>query len=123
MKKYLISVALVAFAAASVGPANAGSTLAVGGSAGSNTAAVLTGAAATGPAVAAAGAVGVSAGTSAGIAVATPVGSLSAGVGQTNNFGAARAGGIAGPGGSFIAGAAGNGHGINVGGGFTNVTP
>jgi hypothetical protein len=65
----------------------------------------------------------VSTGTSAGIAVATPAGGFSAGIGQTNNLGASRAGVVGAFGGGGTAAGAGNGTGINVGGGFTNVLP
>ena len=120
MKNLLIAtVALFALAA----PAHAGSTLAIAGSGGSNTAGSLAAVTTHGLAVGAAGGVGISTGQSAGVAVATPLGGLSAGIGQTNNFGAAGSGVIAGFGGSGAAGSAGNGTGINVGGGITNVLP
>ena len=120
MKKFLLSAAIL-FAASS--PSWAASTLAVAGSGGAN--AVLTGAATTshGLGFSAAGAAGVSTGQSAGIAVATPAGGLSAGIGQTNNFAGAGGltGGALGGGGSFIAGSGAGG--LNVGGVFPNVTP
>ena len=122
MLKLITGAAIVALLVGSV-PAQAGSTIAVGGSAGGN--AVLTGAATNshGLGFSTAGAAGVSTGQSAGIGVATPLGGLAAGIGQTNNFAGAGGltGGVLGGGGSFISGAGAGG--LNVGGGFTNSTP
>lgn len=114
MKALMASISLLAM----IGSAQA-AQLAIAGSGGTNVAQSGAQVATTGLAVGVARSVGVSAGTSAGIAVSTPVGSLAAGVGQTNNFGAAGSAVIAGFGGAGAAGAAGGGTGINVGGGIT----
>ena len=121
MRSLFLGVSLLALGL--VSSAQAASTLAVAGSGGTNIGTAAGTATSHGLGGAVVGAAGVSAGTSAGVAVSTPVGGLSAGVGQTNNFGAAGGltGGILGGGGSFAG--AGAGTGVNVGGGFTNHTP
>jgi len=115
MKKFLLAVSFVVLGAAS---AQAGS--AIGGSVGGN--AVLTGTTTSshGLGFSTAGAAGVSTGQSAGIGVSTPLGGLSAGIGQTNNFAGAGglSGGVLGGGGSFISGAGAGG--LNAGFGATN---
>jgi hypothetical protein len=123
MKKFFIGASIVAVAL-SIVPANAASTLAVanGNSIGFvNTAA---GALAVGNAAATSQQAGVSTSVGTGIAVATPLGGFSAGVGsslgQTQGVSAAAAAGPLGI-------AATTGHVLNIGNGngaaFTNVLP
>ena len=123
MKKFFIGASIVAVAL-SIVPANAASTLAVanGNSIGFvNTAA---GALAVGNAAATSQQAGVSTSVGTGIAVATPLGGFSAGVGsslgQTQGVSAAAAAGPLGI-------AATTGHVLNIGNGngaaFTNTTP
>ena len=80
MKKLLMSVAFIALVG-SIVPADAGSTLAIGGGANLGNVTTLTGAGAFGHAGAGSGAGGVNTSIGSGVAVATPLGSLSAGIG------------------------------------------
>lgn len=122
MKKLLMSTAFIALLG-NVLPADAASTLAIGGGANFNN--TITGATTTthglGGAVAGAGAQQTSVGT--GVAVATPIGGISAGIGQSQGVAGSTAGsgGILGGGGTAHSGA--TGAGVGVGGGFTNVLP
>ena len=62
-------------------------------------------------------------GVGSGVAVATPLGSLSAGIGTSIGQSTGQSGAVAGPGGAALSGAFSNNGGIGVGGGFTNVLP
>src|SRR5947208_14025728 len=79
MKKLLMSVAFIGLVCGAV-PADAGSTLAIGGGANLGNVTTLTGAGALGNAAAASAANGVNTSVGSGVAVATPLGSLSAGM-------------------------------------------
>jgi hypothetical protein len=122
MKKLLMSVALMALACSAV-PADAGSTLAIGGGANVGGVNMLTGAQALGNATAASIANGVNTSVGSGVAVATPAGSLSAGIGTSIGQSTGQSGALAGPNGSALSGAISNNGGLGVGGGFTNVLP
>jgi hypothetical protein len=122
MKKLWMSVAVIALVG-SIVPADAQSTLAIGG--GLHFDRVTTGAATTTTGLAAAGSLanGTSTSIGAGFAAATPLGGISTGVGasvgQANSVsGAATLGN-----GSATTGGVANSFGVGVGGGFTNVLP
>lgn len=122
MKRLLISASVLVMSSV-FAPAFAASTLAVGG--GANLNGTLTGVTTSshglGGAVGAAGALQTSTGT--GVAVSTPIGGISAGIGQSNGVAGsnAAAGGILGGGGTAVSGSLGGG--LGVGGGFTNNLP
>jgi len=120
MRKFLLSVAIVALSAAG---AQAGSTLAIGGGAAASTAGTASAVATHGLAFGAAGAASVNASQGTGVAVATPVGSISAGIGQSTGLSAGRSGVVGVLGGGGTAGTLSNNIGFGVGGGFTNTTP
>jgi hypothetical protein len=122
MKKLLISVAFIALVKGIV-PADAGSTLAIGGGANLGNVTTLTGAKALGNAAAGSIANGFNTSVGSGVAVATPLGSLSAGIGSSIGQSTGQSAALAGPGGSALSGAISNNHGVGVGGGFTNVMP
>ena len=123
MKKLLMSVAFIALVE-SIVPADAGSTLAIGGGANLGNVTTLTGAGALGHAGAGSAASGVNTSIGSGVAVATPLGSLSAGIGTSIGQSTGQSGAVAGPGGgSALSGAFSNNLGLGVGGGFTNVLP
>ena len=123
MKKLLTGVAFIALVCSAV-PADAGSTLAIGGGANLGNVTTLTGAGALGHAGAGSAASGVNTSIGSGVAVATPAGSLSAGIGTSIGQSTGQSGAVAGPGGgAALSGAFSNNHGIGVGGGFTNVLP
>jgi len=123
MKKLLMSVSFIALVG-SILPADAGSTLAIGGGANLGNVTTLTGAATLGNAAAASAANGFNTSVGSGVAVATPAGSLSAGIGTSIGQSAGQSGAVAGPGGgAALSGALSNNHGLGVGGGFTNVLP
>jgi hypothetical protein len=122
MKKLLMSVAFMALACSAV-PADAGSTLAIGGGANVGGVNMLTGAQALGNSTAASIANGVNTSVGSGVAVATPAGSLSAGIGTSIGQSTGQSGALAGPGGSALSGVISNNGGLGVGGGFTNVLP
>jgi hypothetical protein len=123
MKELLMSVSFVALMASMV-PADAGSTLAIGGGTNFGNVTTLTGAATLGNATAASVANGFNTSVGSGVAVATPLGSLSAGVGTSIGQSAGQSGAVAGPGGGVaLSGANSHNGGIGVGGGFTNVLP
>lgn len=124
MKKLLMSVSLLTLMA-SIVPAGAGSsTLAIGGGANIGNVTTLTGAATLGNAAAASGAAGFNTSIGSGVAVATPLGSLSAGIGSSIGQSTGQSGAVAGPGGGFaLSGSASHNNGLGVGGGFTNVLP
>ena len=83
----------------------------------------LTGAGALGNAAAASAANGLNTSVGSGVAVATPAGSLSAGIGTSIGQSTGQSGAVAGPGGAALSGAFSNNGGVGVGGGFTNVLP
>ena len=123
MKNLLMSVAFIALVG-SIVPADAQSTLAIGGGANLGNVTTITGAGALGNAAAASAASGINTSVGSGVAVATPAGSLSAGIGTSigQSIGASNA--VAGPGGGVaLSGAFSNNLGVGVGGGFTNVLP
>ena len=123
MKNLLMSVAFIALVG-SIVPADAGSTLAIGGGANLGNVTTLTGAAALGNAAAASAANGFNTSVGSGVAVATPLGSLSAGIGTSIGQSVGQSSAVAsGPGGLALSGAFSNNLGIGVGGGFTNVLP
>jgi hypothetical protein len=122
MKKLLTSTAFIALLCNAV-PADAGSTLAIGGGANLGGVNMLTGAAALGNATAASVANGINTSVGSGVAVATPAGSLSAGIGTSIGQSTGQSGAIAGPNGAALSGAFSNNGGVGVGGGFTNVLP
>ena len=123
MKKLLMSVAFIALVCSAV-PADAGSTLAIGGGANLGNVTTLTGAGALGHAGAGSAASGVNTSIGSGVAVATPLGSLSAGIGTSIGQSTGQSGAVAGPGGgAALSGAFSNNVGLGVGGGFTNVLP
>ena len=119
MKKLLMSVAFMALVG-SIAPADAGSTLAIGGGFNLGNVTTITGAGTLGNAAAASAAQGINTSVGSGVAVATPAGSLSAGIGTSIGQSSA----VAGPGGgAALSGAFSNNGGVGVGGGFTNVMP
>ena len=122
MNKLLMSAAFVALVA-SIVPADAGSTLAIGGGANFGNVTTLTGAGALGNAAAGSLANGINTSVGSGVAVATPAGSLSAGIGTSIGQSVGQSGAVAGPGGAALSGAFSNNAGVGVGGGFTNVLP
>jgi len=122
MKKLLMSAAFVALLCNAV-PADAGSTLEIGGGANTGGVNMLTGAQAFGNAAAGSIANGVNTSVGSGVAVATPAGSLSAGIGTSIGQSSGQSGAVAGPNGSALSGAISNNGGVGVGGGFTNVLP
>jgi hypothetical protein len=123
MKKLLMGVSFVALVG-SILPADAGSTLAIGGGVNLGNVTTLTGAGTLGNAAAASAANGVNTSVGSGVAVATPAGSLSAGIGTSIGQSTGQSGAVAGPGGgAALSGAFSNNHGLGVGGGFTNVLP
>jgi hypothetical protein len=122
MKKLLMSATFLALVC-SVVPADAGSTLAIGGGVNLGNVTTLTGAGALGNAAAASTANGINTSVGSGVAVATPAGSLSAGIGTSIGQSVGQSGAIAGPNGAALSGAFSNNGGLGVGGGFTNVLP
>lgn len=106
-----------------IGPAQAGSTVAVAGGASAGHIVTGAGASATGPAVAGSFQVGTNSNVGAGFAVATPAGGLSTGIGASIGNTHGVAGTIAGPGGTGLAVGTITNVGVGVGGGFTNVLP
>jgi hypothetical protein len=122
MKKLLMSVAFIALVG-NIVPADAGSTLAIGGGANLGNVTTLTGAKALGNAAAGSIANGVNTSVGSGVAVATPAGSLSAGIGTSIGQSTGQSAALAGPGGAALSGASSSNHGVGVGGGFTNVLP
>lgn len=122
MKKLLMSVSFFALVGSMV-PADANSTLAIGGGANLGNVTMLTAAAALGNAAAASAANGVNTSVGSGVAVATPAGSLSAGIGTSIGQSTGQSGAVAGPGGAALSGVFSNNAGVGVGGGFTNVLP
>lgn len=119
MKKLLMSISFIALMG-SILPADAASTLAIGGGANLGNVTTLTGAGALGNAAAANG---INTSVGSGVAVATPAGSLSAGIGTSIGQSVGQSGAVAGPGGAALSGASSNNGGLGVGGGFTNVLP
>ena len=123
MKKLLMSVAFMALVG-SIAPADAGSTLAIGGGFNLGNVTTITGAGTLGNAGAASAAQGINTSVGSGVAVATPAGSLSAGIGTSIGQSAGQSSAVAGPGGgAALSGAFSNNSGLGVGGGFTNVLP
>jgi hypothetical protein len=123
MKELLMSVSFIVLAAGIV-PADAASTLAIGGGVNRGNVTTLTGAATLGNAAAASVANGFNTSIGSGVAVATPAGSLSAGIGTSIGQSTGQSGAVAGPGGgAALSGAFSNNSGLGVGGGFTNVLP
>ena len=116
MKTLYLSATILALGCANV----SAQTFAVGGGASTSHAGTIAGVGTHGLAVGAAGGVSANASQGAGIAVSTPLGGLSAGIGQSNSLNGARAGVIAGFGGSGVAGAGGTSGGIGLGGGITS---
>jgi hypothetical protein len=122
MKKLLMSVASIALVG-SIVPADAASTLAIGGGLNLGHVQTMTGAHSTGTAAAGSLANGTTTNIGAGFAAASPAGGISTGlgasVGQSNSVsGAASIGN-----GSATSSGVSNNIGVGVGGGFTNVLP
>ena len=82
----------------------------------------LTGAGALGKAGAASAANGFNTSVGSGVAVDTPAGSLSAGIGESIGQSVGQSGALAGPNGAALSGARSTNLGVGVGGGFTNGT-
>lgn len=123
MKELLMSVSFIALVG-SIVPAHAGSTLAIGGGVNLGNVTTLTGAATLGNATAASVANGFNTSLGSGVAVATPAGSLSAGIGTSIGQSTGQSGAMAGPGGgAALSGVFSNNSGLGIGGGFTNVLP
>jgi hypothetical protein len=122
MKKLLMSVALIALVG-SIVPADAASTLAIGG--GANLGHVFTGTEAATHGSAAAGSLATGSNTNigAGFAAASPAGSLSTGLGASAGQSNSTSGAISFGNGSAMTSGVSNNVGIGVGGGFTNVLP
>jgi hypothetical protein len=123
MKKLWMSVAFIALVG-SIVPADAQSTLAIGGGANLGNVTTITGAGALGNAAATSAASGINTSVGSGVAVASPLGSLSAGIGTSIGQSTGQSSAMAGPGGGVaLSGAFSNNLGVGVGGGFTNVLP
>jgi hypothetical protein len=123
MNKLLMTVSFIALVGSNL-PADAGSTLAIGGGINLGNVTTLTGAGTLGNAAAASAANGFNTSVGSGVAVATPAGSLSAGIGTSIGQSTGQSAAVAGPGGgAALSGAFSNNSGLGVGGGFTNVLP
>lgn len=122
MRKLIASASVLALFAFAV-PAHAASQLAIGGAGSFATTQQASQVASQGLAIGVAAGTQVNGGTAAGVAVNTPAGSLTAGIGQNSNLGASSTFTAGALGGSAAAIAAGANAGANVGGGFTNVLP
>ena len=120
MKKFLLSAAILVLASS---PSWAGSTVAIGGGASLNSVGTTANTSSHGLGASVAGASGVQTSIGTGVAVSTPIGGISAGIGQSQGLAGSNAGsiGILGGGGSANSGVLGVG--VGVGGGFTNSTP
>ena len=122
MKKLLMSVAFIALVG-SIVPADAGSTLAIGGGANVGGVNMLTGAQALGNSTAASVANGINTSVGSGVAVATPAGSLGAESARPSVSQPVSPARWPARGGSALSGVISNNAGLGVGGGFTNVLP
>jgi hypothetical protein len=122
MKKLLMGVGFIALVG-SIVPADAASTLSIGGGLNLGHVQTTTGAASIGTAAAGSLANGTTTNIGAGFAASSPVGGISTGlgasVGQSNAASAATSFGN----GAAITSGVSNNIGIGVGGGFTNVLP
>ena len=121
MKKLLMSVALIALVG-SIVPADAASTLAIGGGFNLGHVQTATGANTTGTAAAGSLANGTTTNIGAGFAASSPVGGISTGLGAS--VGQSRAPGrLAEIASAAMTSGVSNNVGLGVGGGFTNVLP
>jgi hypothetical protein len=122
MKKLLMSVAFIALVG-SIVPADAASTIAIGG--GLNLGHVQTGAGAASIGNAAAGSLanGTTTNIGAGFAATSPVGGISTGLGASVGQSNAVSGAASIGNGAAITSGVSNNIGVGVGGGFTNVLP
>jgi hypothetical protein len=121
MKKLLMSVAFIALAGSV--PADAGSTLAIGGGFNLGHVQTTTGAATHGTAAAGSLANGTNTNIGAGFAAASPAGSISTGLGASAGQSNASSGAVSFGNGAAITTGISNNAGVGVGGGFTNVLP
>jgi hypothetical protein len=122
MKKLLMSVAFIALVG-NIVPADAASTLAIGG--GFNLGHVQTGTAAASHGTAAAGSLanGTNTNIGAGFAATSPAGSIATGLGASAGQSNAVSGAASFGNGAAITSGVSNNIGVGVGGGFTNVLP
>ena len=121
MKKLLMSVAFIALVGSV--PADAGSTLAIGGGFNLGHVQTATGAATHGTAAAGSLANGTNTNIGAGFAAASPAGSISTGLGASAGQSNASSGAVSFGNGAAITTGISNNAGLGVGGGFTNVLP
>ena len=122
MKKLLMSVALIALMGAVV-PADAASTLAIGGGLNFGHVQTTTGAVTHGTAAAGSLASGTTTNIGAGFAAASPAGGISTGLGASVGQSNAASGAASIGNGAAITSGVSNNIGVGVGGGFTNVLP
>jgi hypothetical protein len=122
MKKLLMSVAFIALVG-SIVPADAGSTLAIGGGFNLGHVQTMTTAATHGTAAAGSLANGTNTNIGAGFAAASPAGSISTGLGASAGQSNATSGAVSFGNGAAITSGISNNVGVGVGGGFTNVLP
>jgi hypothetical protein len=122
MKKLLTSIAFITLVV-SVVPADAGSTLAIGGGFNAGNVRTATGAASVGSAAAGSLASGTNTNIGAGFAAASPAGGITAGLGASAGQSNAASGAASIGNGAAITGGTATNAGLGVGGGFTNVLP
>ena len=122
MKKLLMSVAFIALLG-NIVPADAGSTIAIGGGLNLGHVQTTTGAASFGNAAAGSLANGTTTSIGAGFAAASPAGSISTGLGASAGQSNAVSGATSIGNGAAITSGVSNNIGVGVGGGFTNVLP
>jgi hypothetical protein len=122
MKKLLMSVALIALVG-SIVPADAASTLAIGGGFNLGHVQTATGANTTGTAAAGSLANGTTTNIGAGFAASSPVGGISTGLGASVGQSNAVSGAASIGNGAAMTSGVSNNIGVGVGGGFTNVLP
>jgi hypothetical protein len=122
MKKLLMSVAFIALVG-NIVPADAGSTIAIGGGLNLGHVQTTTGAASIGTAAAGSLANGTTTSIGAGFAAASPAGSISTGLGASVGQSNAVSGATSIGNGAAITSGVSNNIGVGVGGGFTNVLP
>ena len=121
MKKLFMSVAFIALVGSV--PADAGSTLAIGGGFNLGHVQTTTGAMTHGTAAAGSLANGTNTNIGAGFAAVTPAGSIATGLGASAGQSNAKSGAVSFGNGSATTTGISNNAGVGVGGGFTNVLP
>lgn len=122
MTKLLMNVSFIALVG-SIVPADAQSTLAIGGGLNLGRVQTAAGAASTGTAAAGSLANGTTTNIGAGFAAASPVGGISTGLGASVGQSNAASGAASFGNGAAITSGISNNIGVGVGGGFTNVLP